>query len=101
MSPLVELVDEHNCGISCEHFELSATGVYLYSNYDLYPGDAVRMRFFGIGNYGSFDVAGEVVETDPGDEVTWSGIRVAFTSLEHNDRARLAEILTRRIQEYV
>ena len=101
MTPLVEIVDEHNCGISCEHFELSATGVYLYSNYDLCPGDAVRMRFFGFGDYGSFDLAGEVVEADPGDAVTWAGFRVAFTSFGQNERAKLAEILTRRVLEYV
>lgn len=100
MNPLVELVDEHNCGISCEHFELSATGVYLYSNYDLCPGDAVHMRFFGLGEQGAFDVSGKVVETDPAGDDKWGGIRVAFTSGEHK-RNQLAEMLTRRILKYV
>jgi hypothetical protein len=92
----VELIDESGRAIPFECFDLSAVGVYLYSDLLLSPGEMVRLRLTLPWSARPITVQGEVVRAEPEDGTQRPGMGVAFRDLGADVAQELRSYVARR-----
>jgi hypothetical protein len=92
----VELIDEAGQAVAFECFDLSAVGVYLYSDLLLSPGEIVHLRLKLPWSLGPVHVRGEVVRAEHEDGAQSPGMGVAFRDLGAEVEAELKRYVARR-----
>jgi len=92
----IELIDEGGQAVAFECFDLSAVGVYLYSDLLLSPGEIVHLRLKLPWSARPVHVRGEVVRAEPEDGAQSPGMGVAFRDLGADVEAELKRYVARR-----
>jgi hypothetical protein len=92
----VELIDEAGQAVAFECFDLSAVGVYLYSDLLLSPGEIVHLRLKLPWSLRPVHVRGEVVRAEHEDGAQSPGMGVAFRDLGADVEAELKRYVARR-----
>jgi hypothetical protein len=92
----IEMIDESGRAIPFECFDLSAVGVYLYSDLLLSPGELVQLRLRLPWSARPILVRGEVVRAEPEDGVQSPGMGVAFRDLGADVAQELRSYVARR-----
>ncbi|MCP4600559.1 MAG: hypothetical protein GY847_08520 [Proteobacteria bacterium] len=90
---MVEIIDEHENATPFEHFELNIIGVYLYSDFLLFPGDKVHLRIKLSSCLRPIHAIGEVVRAETGNERLMPGMGVAFKNMDNSDQKELERFL--------
>lgn len=92
----IELIDEGGGAIAFECFDLSAVGVYLYSDLLFSPGEIVHLRLKLPWSIRPVHVRGEVVRAEPENEAQSPGMGVAFRDLGAEVELELKRYVARR-----
>lgn len=92
----IELIDESGRTIPFDCFDLSAVGVYLYSDLLLSPGEIVHLKLTLPWSTRPVQVRGEVVRAEPEDGVQSPGMGVAFRDLGTEVELELKRYVARR-----
>jgi c-di-GMP-binding flagellar brake protein YcgR len=92
----IELLDDSGRAIAFDCFDLSAVGVYLYSDLLLSPGERVRLRLCLPTTGGKVAVEGEVVRAEAEEGVQQPGMGVAFRELEPTVQEALRSYVAER-----
>lgn len=92
----VELIDEAGQAIAFECFDLSAVGVYIYSDLLFSPGEIVHLRLKLPWSLRPVHVRGEVVRAEPEEGAQSPGMGVAFRDLGAEVEAELKRYVARR-----
>jgi Tfp pilus assembly protein PilZ len=83
------MVDPADGAIPFGHFDLSAVGVYLYSDLLLSEGEKVELRLSLPCSFEPITVDGVVVRAQVGDEQQPSGMGVVFRDTDEDALAAL------------
>ena len=92
----IELIDEGGSAVAFECFDLSAVGVYIYSDLLLSPGEIVHLRLKLPWSIRPVHVRGEVVRAEPESEAQSPGMGVAFRDLGAEVEIELKRYVARR-----
>jgi hypothetical protein len=84
----------HSVPFDC--FDLSAVGVYLYSDFLLTEGDDISLLIRLPFSPRAVEVSGRVVRAQVGDEQQPAGMGVAFRDLDAGLRQDLRDFIARR-----
>ena len=92
----IKLIDEQGHAIEFDCFDLSAVGVYLYSDLLLSPGERVRLQLRLPTTGGAVAIAGEVVRAQVEEGIQSPGMGVAFRDLDHGVQEALRSYVAQR-----
>lgn len=92
----VELVLGSGHAVPFDRFDLSAVGVYLYSDFLLSVGEEIGLRLRLPFSPRAVEVSGRVVRAQVGDEQQPAGMGVAFRDLDPGLRRELRDFIARR-----
>lgn len=97
----LELIDDSGRAIVFDCFDLSAVGVYLYSDLLLSPGERVRMRLRLPTTGGAVAVEGEVVRAEDEEGAQNPGMGVAFREVGQDVQEALRSYVAQRFIRHV
>ena len=97
----IELIEDNGRSIVFDCFDLSAVGVYLYSDLLMSPGERVRLRLRLPTTGGAVAVEGEVVRAETEDGVQNPGMGVAFREVDDRVREALRSYVAQRFIRHV
>ncbi|HUT76867.1 MAG TPA: PilZ domain-containing protein, partial [Polyangia bacterium] len=92
----LELVLGAGHAVPFDRFDLSAVGVYLYSDFLLSEGEEVSLSIRLPFSPRAVEIAGRVVRAQVGDEQQSAGMGVVFRDLDAGMRQELREFIARR-----
>jgi len=92
----LELILGAGHAVPFERFDLSAVGVYLYSDFLLSEGEDVSLSLRLPYSPRAVEIAGRVVRAQTGDQQQPAGMGVAFRDLDNGVRRDLREFVARR-----
>ena len=97
----IELLDDNGRAIGFDCFDLSAVGVYLYSDLLMSPGERVRLRLRLPTTGGPVALEGEVVRAQVEDGAQNPGMGVAFRDVDQNVQEALRSYVAQRFIRHV
>jgi len=92
----IEMIDERGRAIGFDSFDLSAVGVYLYSDLLMSPGERVQLRLRLPSSGGPVALEGEVVRAETEGGAQNPGMGVAFRGVEPDVQEALRTYVAER-----